>query len=174
MATSSVSHTDTELVLTAGTLSLPTKKHNLLQINRIGQRLARQVASWMSSEPPPHLHTKQPLRNDYYVKCFIKCRDTVIKTDDQQRRTKAHRSSFKSTSDVSVTKYNMYEQWCKTLSVKTAETHWHDGLGDDTATVRYMRPLYSEMTCTPDKHDGEECLCAVLPLLRSSQTCYAS
>lgn len=46
---------DSELALSPGTSSLPTKKRNLLRINWIGQRLTRQVAPWMRREVATHL-----------------------------------------------------------------------------------------------------------------------
>lgn len=55
-------HRDTELALSVGTLSLATKKRNLLKINWIGQRLTWQVPSWMSGEAAPRLHAGCPAR----------------------------------------------------------------------------------------------------------------
>lgn len=52
---------DSELAVSPGTSSLPTKKCNLLSINWIGRRLTWQVAPWVRSDLAPDLACREDL-----------------------------------------------------------------------------------------------------------------
>lgn len=113
---------DSELALSPGTSSLPTKKHNLLRINWIGQRLTWQVAPWTRRELAPHL------RAGWFVERFLESFAGVqpLFRDERKGRYQINRQCLCNTC-------NMKKQWCRIEIRNHGDVR--DGWGSDAGTL---------------------------------------